>query len=758
MQQAKVRGKGKAKKIAGAAAVLMAGAGKSSIASCTGSATNRSGAVKQRKEMPRYRTGFFRPRSILSPISGVPTPETAPSPHDFRKIVHTNNSGKSAPINIEVCPTVETGRGTPSRRRKRATGANKTASSRQRSRGEKATRARRQGPRVDILNSAWKLGGRADYRASTASIASKVLGRPVFADLAFAFSHYSAVGPGSEAKLSRIQSKVQAISEDFRGKGAHLYMPVVRTLGWVLGHVWRRLFSRVDVDEDNVRMAKSYIEKFPTVLLPSHKSHVDYLMMSYLTFAYGIPMPVICAGDNLNISLVGPLLRRAGCFFMKRSFSAPGEARYRTACGEYVKGLLVDADGEGRRLPLEFFMEGGRSRHGKLIRAKLGMLQMVVDGMAAHPNQDCMFVPVALTYDLVPEGEDYAQQLLGKPKKPESIAGVVSLAAQMLLSSKKKGGYDCGRAYIRFAKPMSMRTLLKEHGSDLAEVSNAVQRATAIAGVVPATALVATVLLAFRPEGNRFSVAKVKEGTQKLETCLKVAGAQVPECEWDMEEVLQQLGCEVVHPGKGAVYTVFPNTATVCLQLSFLRNQLVHFFVGTYSGLERDIMRNEYRYGLESFPTEKIPAGDRAFFQLLLGSFSLPYLEGYWASALTLAGKMEACVVEPGADPRSPRTLKHLDFSRTVVFMRNEMSFRFMSGQLNCLEALSKDTLANGLLWCSRHSQRTGTQLSTLSRQLLAIFNHGGRSGIVLRSWFVGQTENASFLPIGCSQRYESLL
>jgi hypothetical protein len=93
-----------------------------------------------------------------------------------------------------------------------------------------------------------------------------------------------------------------------------------------------------------------------------------------------------------------------------------------------------------------------------------------------------------------------------------------------------------------------------------------------------------------------------------------------------------------------------------------------------------------------------------------------------------------------------------------VVFMRNEMSFRFMSGQLNCLEALSKDTLANGLLWCSRHSQRTGTQLSTLSRQLLAIFNHGGRSGIVLRSWFVGQTENASFLPIGCSQRYESLL
>ena len=117
-------------------------------------------------------------------------------------------------------------------------------------------------------------------------------------------------------------------------------MFVVRTMGWMLGKVWRRLFSTVKVDEMNILKAREISMEKPIVLLPSHKSHVDYLMMSYICFAYNFPMPVICAGENLNIFGIGVMLRYAGCFFMKRSFRSLDMAKYRIACKKYVHGVL----------------------------------------------------------------------------------------------------------------------------------------------------------------------------------------------------------------------------------------------------------------------------------------------------------------------------------------------------------------------------------------------------------------------------------
>ena len=231
---------------------------------------------------------------------------------------------------------------------------------------------------------------------------------------------------------------------------ARFSMFVVRSLGWMLGKVWRRLFSTVKVDEMNILKAREISMEKPIVLLPSHKSHVDYLMMSYICFAYNFPMPVICAGENLNIFGIGVMLRYAGCFFMKRSFRSLDMAKYPIACKKYVHGVLSyqvttamkivvakililvilmkmrkwkEIKNTTKKLNnsmLEFFMEGGRSRTGKLIKARLGMLSMVVDS-----KHDCAFMPVALTYDMIPEMDDYVEQLLGKPKSPESLSLVL---------------------------------------------------------------------------------------------------------------------------------------------------------------------------------------------------------------------------------------------------------------------------------------------------------------------------------------------
>ena len=118
-------------------------------------------------------------------------------------------------------------------------------------------------------------------------------------------------------------------------------IPCSLSVLWV-GH-WQSLASTlflVEVDENNILACRQAAIGKPMVLLPSHKSHVDYLMMSYICFAYNLPMPIICAGENLNIPGVGRILRYAGCFFMKRSFRSKTMDKYRKACSKYVNGVL----------------------------------------------------------------------------------------------------------------------------------------------------------------------------------------------------------------------------------------------------------------------------------------------------------------------------------------------------------------------------------------------------------------------------------
>jgi glycerol-3-phosphate O-acyltransferase len=179
------------------------------------------------------------------------------------------------------------------------------------------------------------------------------------------------------------------------------------------------------------------------VLLPSHKSHVDYLLLSLVLRKNGLMLPVIAAGDNLSFFPVGPVFRRAGAFFIRRSFR--GDRLYAAVVDAYIRRLMRDGNA------LEFFLEGGRSRTGKLLPPKVGLLNMVVDAALALPDRTISFVPVSLGYERMMEEGAYARELSGQVKRKEDAAALLKVGA--LLREKY------GRANVQFGQVIELGAL-----------------------------------------------------------------------------------------------------------------------------------------------------------------------------------------------------------------------------------------------------------------------------------------------------------
>ena len=179
------------------------------------------------------------------------------------------------------------------------------------------------------------------------------------------------------------------------------------------------------------------------VLCPSHKSHIDYLILSKVLYDAGMTPPHIAAGANLSFFPLGPIFRSSGAFFLRRSFK--GDKLYGAVFRAYVKRLMHDGFSQ------EFFIEGGRSRTGKVLAPKLGLLSMEVDAWLEGASQDVSFVPIAIDYEKLVEGKDYASELAGGEKKKENIWSL--LEARKILRSRH------GRIYVQFDRPIPLAAL-----------------------------------------------------------------------------------------------------------------------------------------------------------------------------------------------------------------------------------------------------------------------------------------------------------
>jgi glycerol-3-phosphate O-acyltransferase len=224
--------------------------------------------------------------------------------------------------------------------------------------------------------------------------------------------------------------------------------PFVVFMSGVLGRLWNRLYDGVELA--NFSSLESVEDGAEIVYVPCHRSHMDYLLMSYVVYHKGFAVPHIAAGINLNMPFIGPFLRRGGAFFMRRSFS--GNALYTAVFMKYL-GLMM-----ARGHSIEYFVEGGRSRTGRLLQPKTGMLAMTVRSYLREPRRPIFFVPVYFGYERLVEGRTYIGELSGKPKEKESV--LTLLRAIPGLRSR------FGKVYVSFGEPLALDPLIQSVAPD----------------------------------------------------------------------------------------------------------------------------------------------------------------------------------------------------------------------------------------------------------------------------------------------------
>ena len=217
----------------------------------------------------------------------------------------------------------------------------------------------------------------------------------------------------------------------------------------------KTMFDGVSVNREMLDRIKDASRSGPLVLIPCHKSHIDYLLLSYLLFHNNMPCPLIAAGKNLSFFPLGPLFRNAGAFFIRRTFK--GKPLYKEVFKTYITRILQEG------FNVEFFIEGGRSRTGKMILPKMGLLSTLIKSFRDGACEDLIFVPIYIGYDRVLEETAYLNELEGGKKEPENLVQVIR--ARRFLKKRY------GRVYVRFQEPFSFNTLLAQHDIDLAHLN-----------------------------------------------------------------------------------------------------------------------------------------------------------------------------------------------------------------------------------------------------------------------------------------------
>jgi len=223
---------------------------------------------------------------------------------------------------------------------------------------------------------------------------------------------------------------------------AKMRIGVVRLVALVLNVLWNRIYSGVDIpDEDMQRLRQSFRDATP-VLIPCHRSHLDYLLISSQLFYRDMVIPHVIAGENLSFWPVGSVFRRCGAFFIKRRF---GDDRiFPVVFQRYLHQLVRDG------FPIEFFIEGGRSRTGKLLPPRLGVLKMIMDSAQnLREGWDVNLVPIGISYEQIAEERAYRKELQGEDKVKENVSQVMKASSIF--------GRRLGKVYVRIGEPISLR-------------------------------------------------------------------------------------------------------------------------------------------------------------------------------------------------------------------------------------------------------------------------------------------------------------
>ncbi|MBW2147110.1 MAG: 1-acyl-sn-glycerol-3-phosphate acyltransferase [Deltaproteobacteria bacterium] len=228
----------------------------------------------------------------------------------------------------------------------------------------------------------------------------------------------------------------------------------------VLGWLWNNIYDGIQVDQAGLSRVREAARKGPLVLVPSHKSHIDYLVLSHVLYRNQMNLPLVAAGLNLAFWPLGFILRKSGAYFIRRNFR--GDRLYPKVVSRYLRLLIREGFWQ------EFFIEGGRSRTGKLYQPKMGMLSMLINAFEEAKDHDLIFIPVFIGYDRIIEEGAYLRELRGESKQAESLSQLVRIRKYL----KKR----YGRAYITFGEPISVSRHLASLGSTLKDLQKEQRR------------------------------------------------------------------------------------------------------------------------------------------------------------------------------------------------------------------------------------------------------------------------------------------
>jgi glycerol-3-phosphate O-acyltransferase len=240
----------------------------------------------------------------------------------------------------------------------------------------------------------------------------------------------------------------KAMFDEIAADYSHIF---VRLMERLLRRLWTRIYDGVEVAHAETIAAVAAGNEL--VYVPCHRSTMDDVLMPYAIYSHGYAVPHIAAGINLNLPIVGPMLRKGGAFFMRRSFR--GSPLYSAVFTRYLGAMMA------RGHPIQYFIEGGRSRSGRSLAPKTGMLSMTLRSYLRQPVRPIMFVPVYIGYERVMEVDSYVGELEGKPKEKETLLG--------FLRSLKRLRENFGHVHVNIGEPIALTPLLDQQQPDWRE-------------------------------------------------------------------------------------------------------------------------------------------------------------------------------------------------------------------------------------------------------------------------------------------------
>jgi len=378
------------------------------------------------------------------------------------------------------------------------------------------------------------------------------------------------IASGDVKKLRQKRKKAGEYFDEIAADYNNTYVYFFRiALRWL----WKRIFEGLETDKESIAKVREFARRGSLIFIPSHKSHIDYLALNYVLYENLLHIPRIAAGQNLAFWPIGHIFRKSGAFFIRRTFK--GAKLYSEVFTRYVKALLEEGH------PIEFYIEGGRSRNGKMLSPRIGFLSILLQAYHEGYCNDLIFVPTSISYDRIIEKSSYIKEINGASKEKENLKQF--FGARRFLKKRY------GKIYIRFNEPFSLKEYLLKKNLEVMDahqnLANHITSSINEVSLVTPLSLVSTAILTNHRKG--FLVSELQESVNILMKFLYIYDIPLSNTLNDpskavLDTISLLISWKVVdfmEDASGEEETFYFVEDDEKMELEYYKNNIIHFFI-----------------------------------------------------------------------------------------------------------------------------------------------------------------------------------